>query len=195
MIADRTVQPGEAVAIPVDRGRSVRITAVEGRQVATFAAFARGRADVHASPAATMEATGRLFPTPGSKLYSPRFEPLLTLVEDTVGRHDLAHPPCRRESFEHFFALEGRRGCFEALRDALAAEGVATGDTLPVFNLFMRVRAAEDGSFEFLMPEAAAGTGVVLAAACDLVVAVAACPVELTPVNGCAPSAVRVVVE
>jgi uncharacterized protein YcgI (DUF1989 family) len=101
---------------------------------------------------------------------------MLTIVEDTAGRHDFLLTPCSEATFRHFYPDQPvHRGCFGNLAEALAPYGVGP-DMIPcAFNLFMNVQVGADGRLSVEPPISRAGDHVVLRAEMDLVVGLTAC--------------------
>ncbi len=84
--------------------------------------------------------------TTGNRLWSNRSNPMLEIVEDTVGSHDFLLTPCSEATFRHFYPDQPvHRGCFGNLAEALAPYGIEP-DTIPcAFNLFMNVPVGRAG--------------------------------------------------
>ncbi|MDQ3654536.1 MAG: urea carboxylase-associated family protein [Chloroflexota bacterium] len=95
-VAARQIEVGAAAAFDVASGQLIQIIDLAGKQVASMVAFGGDDRDDALSTSVTMTANASLVLKIGDKLYSARRMPLLELVEDSVGRHDLltaALPP------------------------------------------------------------------------------------------------------
>ena len=114
--------------------------------------------------------------TTGNRLWSNRSNPMLEIVEDTVGRHDFLLTPCSEATFRHFYPEHPvHRGCFGNLAEALAPYGIEP-DMIPcAFNIFMNVPVAEDGRVTVDTPIRKAGDFIRLRAEMDLIVGLTAC--------------------
>lgn len=179
-------------AFHLAQGEYLRLIDVEGRQVADFLAYVAGDPGEWLSPSHTRAGLGRLFPTVGQTLLSNRRRPLLTLVADSVGRHDTLYPPCDAVRYSRDFGVAGHANCETNLRTALAAAGIALQWVPDVFNFFMNTVYTAEGGLEIAAPLSGPGDHVLLAAAADLIVAVSACPQDLNACNGFAPSDLHV---
>ncbi len=191
-MSGNTVQPGTAVALRLPKGTLLGIRDLEGHQSCELWAFDATDASEYLDPSVTMEVTGRLWPTEKSKFYSGRYEPLLTLVEDTVNRHDLMQPSSSACARMLFYGEDGKRaGCTEWALAALASIGVAL-KTLPrPVHLFRRTDVDAEGVFSAMEAPSQIGQGVVLHCERDLIVVVANPDDEISLATGCNPSPIR----
>lgn len=171
------IAPRSGTAFTICAGQVLRVIDPRGVQVSDMLAFAADdiREVISAGRTFDYEETIRL--TTGNTLWSNRSNPLLEIIEDTVGRHDFLLTPCSEATFRHFYPSEPvHRGCFGNLAEALAPFGVEP-DAIPVaFNIFMNVPVdGETGKLEVLPPVSRAGDYIRLRAARDLIVGLTAC--------------------
>lgn len=164
-------------AFRLARGQSLTVIDPRGQQVADLLAFnADDMAEVISS-GRTLDYAETIRLTTGHLLYSNRSQPMLEIVEDSVGRHDFLLTPCSYDTFHHFYPdLPAHRGCFGNLAAALQPFGV-TPDAIPIaFNCFMNVPIDPDtGKLSVLPPTSKAGDRIVFRAAMDLVIGLTAC--------------------
>ena len=115
--------------------------------------------------------------TTGNRLWSNRSNPMLTIIEDTVGTHDFLLTPCSEATFRHFYPEKPvHRGCFGNLAEALAPYGIASDDIPCAFNLFMNVPVDGDsGRLRVEPPLSEAGDFIRLRAEMDLLIGLTAC--------------------
>lgn len=183
------VQPGEARALRLPQGTMFGVRDLEGHQACELVALCSDDPTEFLDPSVTMEIVGRLFPTEKSKLYTNRYEPIFTLVEDAVAHHDLMQPSSSALSRQLFLGESGeRRGTGEWIADALASEGL--GD-LPVprpVHLFRRTDVDSEGNFVLMETPSQAGEGVVLHCERAVVAVVAVPDDEISPITGCNPT-------
>ena len=101
---------------------------------------------------------------------------MLSIIEDTVGRHDFLLTPCSKATFRHFYPNQPvHHGCFSNLAEALAPYGVEP-DMIPcAFNVFMNVPVAADGGLRVDSPVSQTGGYVQLPAETDLIIGLTAC--------------------
>lgn len=171
------IPPRSGTAFKLMRGQVLRVIDPRGVQVSDLLAFAAAdvREVISAGRTFDYEETIRL--TTGNRIWSNRSNPLLEIIEDTVGQHDFLLTPCSEATFRHFYPHESiHRGCFGNLAEALEPYGI-TPDAIPVaFNIFMNVPVdGETGKIEVLPPISHAGDYIRLTALCDLVIGLTAC--------------------
>ena len=177
-MTDITIIPERSgAAFRLDRGQTLTVIDPKGMQVADLLAYnAEDIAEVISS-GRTLDYAETIRLTTGHILYSNRSQPMLEIVEDSVGRHDFLLTPCSYDTFHHFYPdLPPHRGCFGNLAAALQPYGVAP-DAIPVaFNCFMNVPVdPETGQLSVLPPTSQAGDRIVFRAAMDLVIGLTAC--------------------
>ncbi|MFN2581487.1 MAG: DUF1989 domain-containing protein [Candidatus Dormibacteria bacterium] len=152
-----------------------------GEQVADVTAFSSTDHRETLSPGRTIDYAGSIYITTGAKLYSNRSGVLFTIVEDTVGRHDILLTPCSDEMFRILYdAAPGHPSCFGNLCHALEPYGVRPDDIAGTFNVFMNVEVGADGTVSVLPPRSRPGDRLTLRAERDVVVGVTACSAELS---------------
>lgn len=190
-IKARQVRPGSACALPVRTGQLVQVTDVAGKQVADFVAFALDDHQEFVSTAVTRSANTNVMIQQGMRLFSNRREPLLELIEDTVGRHDLLYAACDPKRYEEL-GEENHPNCRTALAAALAPYGIEVDRIPDPVNWFMNVAIKQRGELEIREPLSERNDRVVLRALRDVVVAVSACPQDKNATNGFAPSEILV---
>lgn len=171
------ISPRTGTAFGLVAGQILRVIDPRGVQVSDLLAFAADdvREVISAGRTFDYEETIRL--TTGNVLWSNRSNPMLEIIEDTVGRHDFLLTPCSEATFRHFYPTEPvHRGCFGNLAEALAPYGVEP-DAIPVaFNIFMNVPVdGKTGKIEVLPPISRAGDYVRLRAQRDLIIGLTAC--------------------
>ena len=171
------IAPRTGIAFGLDAGQILRVIDPRGVQVSDLLAFAAEdvREVISAGRTFDYEETIRL--TTGNVIWSNRSNPMLEIIEDTVGCHDYLLTPCSEATFRHFYPTEPvHRGCFGNLAEALAPYGVEP-DAIPVaFNIFMNVPVdGKTGRIEVLPPVSKAGDFVRLQAKRDLIIGLTAC--------------------
>ncbi|MBJ6360004.1 DUF1989 domain-containing protein [Paenibacillus sp. GCM10012307] len=174
----------EELGFKLLKGHIVRITDVEGEQVADFVAFNANDPSERLDPGVTLDTVRSKNVTPGDIIYSTRYRPVFTILSDTVGRHDLLLPACRPEMYEVLYDKKDHISCYDNLNHALAAFGIPAADQHTPFNLFMNTVVDADGSVRVERPLSRAGDYIELRAEMDLIVAVSACPCAESACNG-----------
>ncbi|HEV7716942.1 MAG TPA: DUF1989 domain-containing protein, partial [Steroidobacteraceae bacterium] len=125
----------------VRAGEFIQVIDVSGRQCTDFQAFAARKLDRSKDLAidATVTRTllGRSYPTPGlpSKAFDREFEPLVEIVQDTVGRHDAFATACNSRYYEDM-GYPGHVNCTDNFNVALAAYGIPPRKGWEAINYF-----------------------------------------------------------
>lgn len=175
------LEPQTGAAFEIRRGELLRIIDPQGEQVSDLISFARADPAEWLSSGRTIDYANTIYVTAGHVLYSNRSNPMWTIIEDTVGRHDFLLTPCSPETFAIIYKTTGHHpSCFANLVRHLAPYGIAP-DTIPTtLNLFMNVDVLSSGELRILPPRSRAGDYVVLRAEMDLIVGATACSAELS---------------
>ncbi|MGI9253701.1 MAG: DUF1989 domain-containing protein, partial [Thermomicrobiales bacterium] len=100
MVKQRQIRPGTAEAIELRAGEALQIIDVEGKQVADCVVFSLGDQYEWGSTTVTRAANDNVMLTQGKQFWSNRRRPLIELVEDTVGRHDMLYAACDPVRYE-----------------------------------------------------------------------------------------------
>lgn len=157
-------------------GEVLTVTDVEGVQVADLLAYNADDVREVISNGRTFDYAETIQLSTGHTLFSNRSNRMLTIREDTVGRHDFLLTPCSEATFRHFYPDRPvHRGCFGNLAEALGPYGIQP-DMIPcAFNLFMNVPVGIDGKIGVEAPLSAAGDYIRLRAEMNLVIGLTAC--------------------
>jgi uncharacterized protein YcgI (DUF1989 family) len=176
------------VAVRVKAGDSLKLINLRGNQVLDTWAFNAADVTEYMSMAHTRSRNSRIYVGSGDSLISNHRRPILTIEEDTSpGRHDILLCACNLWIYRELGVTEYHRNCSDNLHEALATVGIAVPWTPSPFNVFMNVPVDSDGRLDRVPPASKPGDYVLLRAAFDLVVAVSACPQDITAVNAGAP--------
>jgi uncharacterized protein YcgI (DUF1989 family) len=178
-----TVHPGEADTTEVLRGQYIEVTDASGGQVAPFCAFRLGYVEEYLSTSQTIVHTGSIMLQSGQTLYSNLGNAMLTLVRDSVGRHDLLLPV----DDARFYVTRGVTSSHQTTRDALAIalQRYDVGyDRVPdPVNLFQHVGFREKGAWDLRPPLSEQNDSVLLRAEMDIVICVASSTDDITDRN------------
>lgn len=178
--------------IEVQQGQTITVIDVEGGQVTDFFALAKEKEGEFLSTGVTIDCNESLRLRVGGRIYSNLYHPMLEVVADDVGEHDLLHPCCRKEMYDFFYHNgEGHPNCLDNINGAL-------GEKRPIItpvNLFMHTKINMDGSISVEAPLSKAGDRIVLRALMNLTLGVAACSVSESECNSGTCSPVLVVID
>lgn len=184
--------PRQGVAVKLARGQNIRIINTHGHQVVDTWAFAQDDLAECMSMEHSRASLLRLIPQVGDTLLSNCRQPMLTLTEDTTpGIHDTLIAACDSHRYRQLGAVGYHDSCTDNLANALQAIGLSITDTPCPLNLFMNVPVDNQGRLAFIPPVSNAGEHVSLRAEMDLIIVFSACPQDMTPVNGMAPTEVH----
>jgi len=175
------IEPQTGIGLILERGQILRVIDPQGEQVSDVMAFARDDTTEWLSSGRTIDFNNTIYVTTGHQLYSNKSRPMLTIVEDRVGRHDFLLTPCSQEMFEILYKHEGHHpSCFGNLEMSLAPYGIEGHQIPTTFNVFMDVAVASNGELTIGPPRSRPGDFIDLRAEMDLIVGVTACSAELS---------------
>lgn len=196
MLTEYIIQPQKGLAFSVSRNALIQVVDLEGRQVVDFFAVNQQDPQEFLSPGVTIDCNESLAVSTGDTLYTNLYRPMLTILADDVGRHDLIHPCCRREMYDFFYQNgEGHPNCLDNINGALKKFSVPPRGEITPFNIFMHTQILTDGKFSVLPPLSKAGDRVLLRAEMDLIVGAASCSVAESSCNGGGCGPIKIVLE
>jgi len=171
------IEPRSGVAFRLEKGDCLEVIDPEGGQVSDLLAFNADDVRESLSNGRTFDYEETIRLSEGNRLWSNRSNPMLTIVDDSVGSHDFLLTPCSEDTFRHFYPDKPvHRGCFGNLAEALVPYGVEKDDIPCAFNIFMNVPVDQaTGKIEVLPPASKAGDVLKLRAEMDLVIGLTAC--------------------
>jgi urea carboxylase-associated protein 1 len=195
---DEIIAAGEPWVGTVERGQVLRIVDLEGNQAVDTLFYNAHDTEERYSAADTIRAQGNIYLTTGSPLRSNLGSSMLTIVEDTCGRHDTLGGACSAESNTVRYALEKRHmhSCRDNFLLALERYGQALNkrDLPGNINFFMNVPVSSDGALRFADGISAAGRYVQMRAHMDVLVLISNCPQLNNPCNAYNPTPIRILI-
>jgi aminomethyltransferase len=184
------IEPGQARAVTVAAGELVEIEDLEGQQSSDVLAFHERKPGVGISTTVTRALCDGLFPLVGQAYVDGDGNPLLTVLEDDVGRHDTFGVACNREYYAAF-GQPDHPNCTDSFNRELAPFGYAPRRFWEPVNLFYNTVIGSDLRIvEVRPPLSKPGDHVVFRAETDLVVSASACPDDISLTNGGRPTPV-----
>jgi uncharacterized protein len=180
----QVVPPRGGFAFLIKRAQRFRITDLEGRQVSDLVVFSTDDPTERLSQGNTRKLNNTWLLSMGHRLYSTKCRPLLTIVADTVGRHDLQSSACSPYDYPIRFGITDHPSCLAILRGVLEAHGIPEHLIPDPFNVFMNTEVAATGQIEVRAPLSKAGDYIEFQADMDCLVAVTACPQDQNACNG-----------
>ncbi len=193
VLEDRVVQPGEPWGRRVKRGERLRIIDLEGRQAVDFLCYNADDPRDRYNAANTMKLGGSIFLDKGARLWSDRARPLMTIMEDTCGKHDTIGGCCSAEMNELRYGVKSTRNCRDTFEEALSAFGLCRGDIVANVNFFMYVPVGPDGYMAIANGLSKPGDYIDLLAETDVICVASNCAQRYNPCNGFNPTPIRVI--
>ena len=160
--------------------------------MADFFAEVAGNPNEFLSTGVTIDCNESLKLNVGNFIYTNLYHPMMKVLSDDVGEHDLLHPCCRPEMYDFFYHNGGGHpNCLDNINKALEERRVII---TPV-NLFMRTKINSNGSISVEEPLSRAGDKITLKALMDITLGVAACSVSESKCNGEKCSPIKIVID
>lgn len=180
----QVVPPGDGAAFLVKRAQRFRITDLEGQQVSDLVVFSQADLTERLSQGNTRKLNNTWLLSTGHRLYSTKCRALLTIVADTVGRHDLQSSACSPYDYPIRFGVSGHPSCLAILTRVLEPHGIPEHLIPDPFNVFMHTAVGTDGRIEVLPPLSRPGDYIEFEAETDCLVAMTVCPQDQNACNG-----------
>ncbi len=196
-LQDFCIRAATASAYVVKAGEYIQVIDVSGRQCTDFQALSARKVDKGLDLAldATVTRTllGRSYPAPGlpSKSFDREFEPLVEIVQDTVGRHDAFALACTSRYYDDM-GYPGHVNCSENFNHALAPYGVAPRKGWEALNYFYNTNIDHQNQLYLDEPWSRPGDYVLMRALTDLVCVSSSCPDDIDAANGWDPTDIHI---
>ena len=192
-----TVAANAGWSARVDKGQTLSIVDLEGNQAVDFLVYSAADTAERYSASDTIAVQGNIFLTTGSVLMSNERNPLMTVVEDTCGRHDTIGGACSKESNSLRYGHHTRpqHACVENFLTEGAKWGLGKRDLVSNVNWYMNVPVEQDGTLGIVDGISAPGLKVGLRAETDVIVLISNCPQINNPCNGFNPTPIDVVID
>ncbi|TCU20067.1 DUF1989 domain-containing protein [Rhizobium sullae] len=196
-IEDIRIKAATASAYFVRAGEFIQIIDVYGRQCTDFQAFAARKVDkgldLALDSTVTRTLLGRSYPMPGlpSKAFDRDFEPLVEIVQDTVGRHDAFATSCNSRYYDDM-GYPGHVNCTDNFNAALAPYGIAPRKGWEALNYFYNTNIDHNNQLYLDEPWSRPGDYVMMRALTDLVCVSSSCPDDIDAANGWDPTDIHV---
>jgi urea carboxylase-associated protein 1 len=196
VVLEETVAARAPWSAVVRAGQVLTITDLGGNQAVDCLLYnAADTAERYSAPD-TIHGQGNIFLTTGSVLRSGEYRPMMTVVEETCGRHDTVGGACSKESntLRYGHHTRHQHACVENFLTEGAIWGLGKRDLVSNINWYMNVPVEVDGTLGIVDGISAPGLRVGLRAEMDVLVLVSNCPQINNPCNGFDPTPVRMTV-
>ena len=194
---EQRIPPGTAYAYEVKAGEFIQIIDVDGRECSDFQVFARSGLDQNLErcldATTTRTLMGSAYPGPGlyAKLYGTDQQPLIEVIQDTVGRHDMFGVACTAKYYDDM-GYPGHVNCSENFNRALNPYGVAERRGWEAINFFYNTNLDDNLQLYLDDPWSRPGDYVLVQALEDMVCVSSACPCDIDAANGWTPTDIHV---
>lgn len=196
-VQEMRIAAATASAYLVKAGEFIQIIDVAGRQCTDFQCFSVSQLDKGIESALdatiTRTLTGRSYPAPGlpSKAFGRHFEPLIEIVQDTVGRHDAFATACNSRYYDDM-GYPGHINCTDNFNAALAPYGIAPRKGWEALNYFYNTMIDDHNQLYLDEPWSRPGDYVLMKAMTDLVCVSSSCPDDIDAANAWDPTDIHV---
>ena len=196
-LADIRIRAATANAYLVRAGEWIQVIDVSGRQCSDFQALAARKVDkgldLALDSTVTRTLLGRSYPTPGlpSKAFDREFEPLVEIVQDTVGRHDAFATACNSRYYDDM-GYPGHVNCTDNFNEALAPYGVAPRKGWEAINYFYNTNIDHQNQLYLDEPWSRPGDYVLMRALTDIVCVSSSCSDDIDAANGWDPTDIHI---
>jgi uncharacterized protein len=170
----------------------LRITDLHGQQAVDFLCYDAADPSERYSATNTIKVQGRIFIEQGTVLYSDTGRALMTVIADTVGRHDTIYGCCSNPNNLLRYGVHTTESCYSNFETILATFGLPRSAIVSNINFFMCVPVEPDGSAGVATSALQPGSYVELRAARDVIAVLSNCPQMHNPCNGYNPTPIRV---
>lgn len=198
VVREFRVPAASALAYELKRGQYVQVIDVAGRQCSDFMAMHLG--DLEQGQERFIDSTvtrtmvGGAYPMPGlfSGFFDQDMRPLISVEQDTVGRHDTFALACTALGYENR-GYPGHINCSDNISDAWMPWDVTRKRAWPAINFFFN--SVIDPHTNLLGSDEAwsrPGDYVAMRALDDLLCVSTACPDDVDPINGWNPTEIHV---
>ncbi|MGV8938669.1 MAG: DUF1989 domain-containing protein [Allorhizobium sp.] len=191
------VRAATASAYFVRAGEFIQIIDVSGRQCTDFQAFSARKLDkgldLALDSTVTRTLLGRSYPTPGlpSKAFDRDFEPLIEVVQDTVGRHDAFATACNSRYYDDM-GYPGHANCTDNFNAVLKPYGIPARKGWEAINYFYNTHIDHNNQLYLDEPWSRPGDYVLMRAMTDLVCVSSSCPDDIDAANAWNPTDIHV---
>lgn len=180
----------------IKKGQILRIVDLGGNQAVDVLVYSAADTSDRYSAPDTIRMQGNIFITTGTKLYSSDGNVLMTVLNDTCGKHDTSGGACSRESNSVRYGLDKKwlHACVENYLYALKDFNMGKRDLVSNINFFMNVPVSEDGTLQIVDGISEAGSTVDLRAEMDVLFLISNCPQINNPCNAYNPTPIQLMI-
>lgn len=188
------VRPAKAQAFEVKEDQILQITDMNGKQVASVIFFNLHDFDEMLSTSQTRSANNSMMLRRDDGIYSNRRERMFTMIQDSVGRHDMLLPACDARRYVDDYGIEGHLNCHDNFVNAIRERGYEIDpERMPdPISFFMHVAFKGRGELDIREPLSQRNDNVLLKAHIDTLAVISACPQDQNATNAFNPTDILV---
>ncbi|MEO0908785.1 MAG: DUF1989 domain-containing protein [Pseudomonadota bacterium] len=192
-VLDFRIHCATSESFTVKKGEYIQIIDVAGRQCSDFQAFSMSKLDKGNEQALDATITRSLLglanPIPGlpSKAFDLEMEPLVEVIQDTCGRHDVFMTACNSRYYADM-GYPGHVNCTDNFNGSLDSFGIKARKGWEALNYFYNTNVDDQNQIYFDEPWSRPGDYVLMRALTDLVCVASACPCDIDAANGWEPT-------
>lgn len=176
----------------VNKGQVLTITDTHGQQAVDFLCYDADNKEDRYSASNTVKVQGNIYVGEGTVLYSDSGKALMTVTEDTIGKHDTVYGCCSNPNNMLRYGVVTTESCYDNFTHELAKHGMGVEAIVPNINWFMSVPVLDDGSAGVSDVDPKPGSYVKLRAECNVLAVLSNCPQMHNPCNGYNPTPIEV---
>jgi urea carboxylase-associated protein 1 len=178
----------------LSKGSVLRIVDLEGCQSVDTLIYDASDTAIRYNAANTIKLAGSIYLSKGCVLYDDIAQPMMTIIEDTVGRHDTLAGNCSREINMVRYGATAPLSCRDNFIKALGELGMGPRDLPANINFFMNVPVDAKGGVAIVDGISKPGDYVNLRCEKDVIVVISNCPQEHNPCSGGNPTPIRLTI-
>ena len=176
----------------VKKGQVLTIRDTYGQQAVDFLCYDADNTSDRYSATNTVKVQGNVYVVKGTVLYADSGKPLLSVIEDTVGKHDTIYGCCSNPNNKLRYGVKTTESCYTNFTQELQKHGMDVTSIVPNVNWFMSVPVLDDGSAGVAEATIKPGSFVKLRAECNVLAVLSNCPQMHNPCNGYKPTPIEV---
>lgn len=182
------ISGGYGKSAQIAKGQFLTITDLEGEQIVDFLAFAADDITKHMSVSHTRSTYDTYNLKIGDFMYTVDHVPMIQIVEDSFGVHDMSFPCCNQYMYGNQ-GMKDHRSCLGNFTENLIEYGVEELMIPDPYHFFQN-----SPNMKLLPNHSKPGDYVKLKFLMDAVVAVSSCPFDINGINGGKPTSIQIVI-
>ena len=176
----------------IKKGQLLEIKDTHGQQAVDFLCYDADNTVNRYSATNTVKVQGNIYVGKDTVLYADSGKALMTVIEDTVGRHDTVYGCCSNPNNMLRYKTKTNESCYDNFFTELSKYNMGLESIVPNINWFMSVPVLDDGSAGVSDVKLKPGSYVTLRAECNVLAVLSNCPQMHNPCNGFNPTPIEV---